>query len=290
MKIKDYLVLFRAKHYIKNLLIFVPFLFPAVILSVQNLIISAAGFVTFCFLSSAAYIINDIFDCENDKKHSGRSSRPLASGKITKRGCLLLFAVFLAVSGFLAFLTDIKCGTFSLPVPGIFLLLNLIYSFFAKRIPFFEMLFIPLGFAMRLIYGFVILGSLPDHRLCIFIFVSALYFVLQKRISEITLFGCESRAVLRYYNAGILRALKYVCLCFTLVFFAIMHISADVSHPLIQRIISAILLFVLFLRFEIKAAKAESENTIELVFSDIVMCVLGALFVLSMVNFGLLRP
>ena len=289
MKIKDYLVLFRVKHYVKNLLIFVPFLFPAVILSIQNLIISAAGFVAFCFLSSAAYIVNDIFDCENDKKHSERSSRPLASGKITKRGCFLLFAVLIAAAGFLALFIDLRCGTAGLPITGIFLVINMIYSIFAKRIPFFEMLFIPLGFAMRLIYGFAILGGLPDHRICLFIFVSALYFVLQKRISEITVFGCGSRTVLMHYNVALLRALKYVCLCFVLVFFGIMHISTDVSHPLFQRIISVALLLILFVRFEMKAAKAKSENTIELVFSDIAMCVLGALFALSMVNFDFLR-
>ncbi len=286
MKIKDYLVLFRAKHYVKNLLIFAPFLLPAVTLSAEKLIISAAGFAAFCFLSSAEYIINDIFDCENDRKHSERRLRPLAGGKITKRRCCILSAVFLAAAGLLGFLIDYFTGSSGLLVLGIFFAVNLLYSVFAKKIPFAEMLFIPLGFALRLIFGFAILGILPDHRLCLFVFVSALYFVLQKRLSEITIFGCESRKVLRYYKTGVIRALKYACLCFVLVFFGIMHIRADISLPLIQRIISAVLLCLLFLRFEMKAAKASSENTVELILSDLPMCVAGVLFALSLIDFG----
>lgn len=286
MKIKDYLVLFRAKHYVKNLLIFAPFLLPSVTLSSQNLTVSAAGFAAFCFLSSAAYIINDILDCENDKKHSERRLRPLACGKISKRECCILSAVFLSAAGLLGFLIDYFVGSSGLLVLCLFFAINLLYSVFAKKIPFAEMLFIPLGFALRLIFGFAILGILPDHRLCLFVFVSALYFVLQKRLSEITIFGCESRKVLRYYNAGVIRALKYVCLCFVLVFFGIMHIREDVSLPLIQRIISVILLCLLFVRFEMKAAKANSENTVDLVYSDIPMCVTGVLFALSLIDFG----
>lgn len=287
MSFKDYLVLFRAKHYIKNFLIFAPFLLPAVTLSARNLIISTAGFVAFCFLSSAAYIINDIFDCENDKKNLRRRMRPLASGKITKRGCLLLFAVFLTLSVILGILTDYRSGSTGLLIIGLFFIINLIYTVFAKKIPYAEMLFIPLGFALRLIFGFAILGMLPDRRLCLFIFVSALYFVVQKRLSEISLFGSESRKVLRYYKISVIKILKYVCLCLIIVGFSVNHIAVDRAQPLIQRVASVILFCALFIRFEIKAAKAESENTIDLVLSDIIMCIIGAAFVISLFDFRL---
>ena len=39
--------------------------------------------VAFCLISSAIYVLNDISDVENDRKHEVKKNRPIASGQIS---------------------------------------------------------------------------------------------------------------------------------------------------------------------------------------------------------------
>lgn len=86
-KIKEYIKLIRVKHYFKNVLIFLPLIFSGNIFNIEKLIISIIGFIAFSFVASVVYIINDIRDIENDRKHPIKRKRPLPAGTcITKRG------------------------------------------------------------------------------------------------------------------------------------------------------------------------------------------------------------
>ena len=58
-KVLDYMRLARVKHYIKNLLIFMPLLFS--IKTENHIIISSIlGFISFSLMCSVVYIVNDI--------------------------------------------------------------------------------------------------------------------------------------------------------------------------------------------------------------------------------------
>jgi dTDP-4-amino-4,6-dideoxygalactose transaminase len=52
--------------------------------------------VAFCLVASSVYILNDILDIEEDRKHPSKKARPLASGKVSKKEALSIM-VFLAV-------------------------------------------------------------------------------------------------------------------------------------------------------------------------------------------------
>jgi len=58
------------------------------------------GFISFCVILSAVYIFNDLYDIEKDRKHPTKKSRPLASGKISKRSAIimLLFCIICAIA------------------------------------------------------------------------------------------------------------------------------------------------------------------------------------------------
>ena len=77
---KNYIKLLRVKHYIKNLLIFLPVFFGGKLLNKHNLNSTLIGFIVFCLVSSLIYIMNDIGDIENDRNHPKKCTRPLASG------------------------------------------------------------------------------------------------------------------------------------------------------------------------------------------------------------------
>ena len=69
-RLKIWIKLFRPKHYIKNLLIFVPLFFSADFWkSAEQLGRLLMAFLAFCFVSSLVYIVNDIKDKEADRLH-----------------------------------------------------------------------------------------------------------------------------------------------------------------------------------------------------------------------------
>ena len=80
---KDYLSLIRIKHWIKNLLIFIPLICSG-LFSTKNILISILGFFAFSFACSFIYVVNDLNDIEKDKMHINKKKRPLANGRISK--------------------------------------------------------------------------------------------------------------------------------------------------------------------------------------------------------------
>ena len=59
-KMRDILVLMRPKHYIKNLLVFIPVVFSRNLFDISSASKVFLGFCSFSLLSSVVYIINDI--------------------------------------------------------------------------------------------------------------------------------------------------------------------------------------------------------------------------------------
>lgn len=66
---KKYVQLLRMKHYIKNLLIFIPLFFAQDLFCQEKFYCTFAGCIAFCFISSAVYILNDLKDIERDRIH-----------------------------------------------------------------------------------------------------------------------------------------------------------------------------------------------------------------------------
>ena len=82
MSFKIFLNLIRFNNYIKNFLIFLPLFVTYSSYSLNNFYNSIYAFLSFSFLSSSMYIINDISDIEADKLHVTKKFRPLANGDV----------------------------------------------------------------------------------------------------------------------------------------------------------------------------------------------------------------
>ena len=80
MNLKLILNVIRFKNYLKNLVIFLPLFLNNTSWTTENYLNLFVIFIFFSFLASSIYILNDIFDLEEDKKHSIKKSRPIASG------------------------------------------------------------------------------------------------------------------------------------------------------------------------------------------------------------------
>ena len=95
---KDYLKLLRVKHYVKNILVFLPIFFGGVIFEKNRFLNACFGFIAFSSVSSVIYILNDYKDIEKDRKHPRKKERPLASESISKKSALIMAGVCICIA------------------------------------------------------------------------------------------------------------------------------------------------------------------------------------------------
>ena len=79
-----YLQLVRLKQWTKNVLVVAAPFAAGNFFHSQKLLNTAYAFLSFCFIASAGYIINDIRDIEQDRINPKKALRPIVSGKISK--------------------------------------------------------------------------------------------------------------------------------------------------------------------------------------------------------------
>ena len=198
---KKYLRLFRVKHYVKNFLIFVPAFFGEAIFNLNLLRSLIIAFLCFSFTASFIYIINDLKDCEQDRQHVVKKNRPIAAGEITKPKALII-ATLLIIAAMVGILW---LGQWRITQAFIYLLvyviLNLIYSFYAKRIAIIDVLILASGFVIRILYGAAACTIWCSEWLILTIMAVSLYLGLGKRRNElINIQNGTTRHVLEKYT------------------------------------------------------------------------------------------
>ena len=146
-----YFKLMRTKHYIKNLMIFIPLLFSGHLLNVTAITTTSIGFLAFCLSASLIYIINDIKDVENDRKHPIKKKRPIASGTISIKQAYTLAAILTLIITMIYIIAPIN--KLSIIILIIYVLTNVGYSLGLKNIPIIDVVILVLGFLLRIIYG-----------------------------------------------------------------------------------------------------------------------------------------
>src|SRR3989344_1252434 len=90
----------RPTQWLKNLVLFVALVFNGQLFSEFIILKVFFGFISFCFLSSASYLINDLKDLPYDKRHPVKKNRPIPSGRVTKTTALFGI-IILSSCGFL---------------------------------------------------------------------------------------------------------------------------------------------------------------------------------------------
>ena len=202
--LSDLLVSARPAQWVKNLVVTLPFLFGGALAKASGWRLAAAGFVIFCAVTSAVYLVNDVMDRERDRAHPVKKLRPLAAGRL-RVSIALAASVVLAVAGLsAAFLLQESFGLWSV----FYLLLMVAYSLWLKRIPFLEALIVASGMPLRALAGAALAGVPPSTFLMICAYLLALFLVVGKRQWELQRAGhrtaSEHRAVLaRYKSEGL---------------------------------------------------------------------------------------
>lgn len=267
---KDYLKLLRVKHYIKNILVFIPLFFARELFDYKKFFVALEAFICFCLISSAIYIINDLRDIEKDRAHSTKCYRPLASGRVSEKAAIMLFAV--------CFLISILCALLMRNAYALFLLLtyfilNLGYSFGLKNKPIIDVVILASGFVIRILYGGVATDVFVSKWLYLVVAVGALYMGFGKRRNELKE-QKETRDVLQYYNVEFLDKNMYVCMTLTNVFFALW--TVELSN---QYIVWTVPLFIIIMmRYSLDVEKKSDGDPTEVILHDKILVIMVSVY------------
>jgi decaprenyl-phosphate phosphoribosyltransferase len=147
---KTYFLVLRTHQWVKNLLVLAPPYFGDVLFSNLDIfLMMTQAFIAFSFASSTVYIINDIFDKQEDIAHPTKKFRPIASDTLDNRSALILACLTFIISIVLSLSFD-KSFIFFLIV---YLFLNIAYSLFLQYIVFVDAFSIAIGFLLRVEAG-----------------------------------------------------------------------------------------------------------------------------------------
>jgi 4-hydroxybenzoate polyprenyltransferase len=180
----------RPHQWVKNLLVFAPLLFTAQRGSVDSWLTAITAFAVFCCSASSIYLLNDIVDRDEDRHHPKKRHRPIASGALPVNAAYGLLGILLVSAGALAQLVPTKPLNFA-AWPAAYLALNLLYSFWWKRLVVIDCMCIALGFQLRVHAGAAAIAVDASHWIVLCTFFFALFLAFCKRYEEL---GRQSEA------------------------------------------------------------------------------------------------
>lgn len=201
-----YLILrsIRPQQWTKNLLIFAPLLFSKQLFVYTETLHTISAFIFFCLISGSVYLLNDLIDLENDKRHPLKCKRPLASGALSTRAAMIACAVLLCVCA-LAGLYVLNTGF--LLTAAAYLVLQILYSTFLKHVVIIDVFCIAAGFVLRVVAGAEAIGVSFSTWLMFCTLLLSLFLALSKRRHELLLLEGDAvhhRKILYEYSAELL--------------------------------------------------------------------------------------
>src|SRR5262249_49853317 len=120
----------RPVQWVKNLACLAGLIFSGRLFIAQHEAQAVLGFWSFCFASSAVYILNDYLDREKDRLNPRTAGRPLASGDLPLWLAGIGFLVMVGAAGAGA----ARLGTSCVLTLAVYGLLNILYSLRLKEI------------------------------------------------------------------------------------------------------------------------------------------------------------
>ncbi len=236
---KEIIKLLRPHQYVKNLFVFAPLLFSFHFTSTQ-LVDTFVAFVLFCMIASSIYVLNDLMDIKEDKKHPKKCFRPLASGKVSKSTAkILILSLSLSALG-IAYIFNLVLFSVLL----IYFALNIAYSLKLKHITIVDIFIIATGFVLRLFAGASVINNELSMWIIILTFLLALFLAVAKRRDDVLLAtqGKETRKNIDGYNLEFVNAV----MVFMSGVIVVAYILYTVSEEVIRRVNSEYLYLTSF--------------------------------------------
>ena len=279
-----YLKLMRVHHYMKNLLVFAALVCSGQLFVPAKLCAGVLGFFAFCATSSAIYIINDIRDCEKDRRHPTKCRRPIASGAVSVCNAIIL-AVVLFVLAALFIAPVFKLSAVLLLL--LYIVLNLAYSFGIKNVPIADITVLAAGFVIRVIYGAQLTEIIISNWLYLAVFAMSFYLALGKRRGElIQVTNGDTRSVLKAYPLDFLNRNMTMCLTLGNVFYALWSMDQVTTAFYHNRLLifTVPIVLLITLKYSLTIDTASDGDPVEVLIHDRALLLLVLLYLAVMLG------
>jgi 4-hydroxybenzoate polyprenyltransferase len=235
------IVFARPWQWVKNGLVLAALVFSHRLFRPHDAVLAGVALVTFCALSSFAYVLNDISDREADRLNPEKRDRPLACGDIT----VAQAACFAIALGAIARLLSIELGL----IAALYVALQFGYSLWARQHVVLDVIAVAIGFVLRAFGGGVAIDAEVSPWLIFITFVLAMLLVLGRRRHELIAMGdgaTAHRGVLAQYSVRLLDQMLAIVAGATLISYMIYTASAEVEAKLGTRYLYLTVPFVAF--------------------------------------------
>jgi len=273
--------LLRVQQWLKNLMLYFPPFLGGTFITDCLVPKALLPFFAFCMASSASYILNDLFDKENDRHHPDKRKRPIASGHVST-----LFARFYAGSLLLcSVLIAWNISNQFLFILAAYVVVSIAYSAKLKDIVLVDIFCISAGFLLRLQGGGVAFNVMISEWLLLSVFLLSVFLSTGKRLAEKLHLGDVAhnhRKALTAYPKGFLEGTMYMTGGSVLVTYTMYVISRH----------SALLLYSVplccfgLLRYILRVQAGKSGDPTESLTRDIPLLIVGVAWV-CMVGWGI---
>lgn len=225
--LKALLKTMRPRQWVKNGFLFTALIFDRQLTNSPAFLSTLAGFILFCLLSSAVYILNDLADLEADRQHPYKRLRPLASGQLPEPVARTSAIALLLLIFPFAYLLSKPFAAIAL----LYLLVNLAYTRWLKHVPILDVMIIASLFVLRVAAG-VTLIQVERFSPWLYVFTTflALYLSIGKRRAELALMAETAnthRRVLDGYSIPLLDQLTTIVSSITIITYSLYTFSAE---------------------------------------------------------------
>ncbi|MGA3324785.1 MAG: decaprenyl-phosphate phosphoribosyltransferase [Terriglobia bacterium] len=235
----------RPQQWVKNGFIFAALIFSQSLTRWDRCRQVLLAALVFCLVSSATYVLNDILDASEDRHHPTKKLRPIASGRLSATMAAVVGAI-MGGSGLIA-AWRLNASFFAIVVA--YLVLNILYSTFLKRVFLLDVFIVAAGFLFRVVAGGLVIRVAISPWLIVCTTLLALFIALSKRRHELVLLGdraSEHRAILADYSPYFLDQLISIVTASTVVSYALYTLSPDVQSKFPGKRLEMTIPFVLF--------------------------------------------
>ena len=144
----DYLRAMRPHQWVKNLLVFAPFVASHDV-RMESFATVATLALALSACASGTYLVNDLLDLQDDRRHRSKRYRPLAAGTLPLPRAAILAAGLIAVGSGVAFILSLTAGLCIL----LYLILTFAYTLWLKRMTFLDVVSLSLLYSVRVFSG-----------------------------------------------------------------------------------------------------------------------------------------
>jgi len=186
----------RPKHWLKNLLVFVPLIAAHRLFEPKLLGRTLLAFLAFSCFASAGYLLNDLLDLPEDRHHPHKRYRLFAAGALPLSYGLAMIPALLALGCLIGMMVSWRLLLALL----VYFALALSYSFYLKKVVLLDVVVLAGLYTMRILAGSAAVAIWPSNfllALSTFLFFSL---ALVKRYGELVIMrvvdgdGAKARA------------------------------------------------------------------------------------------------